>query len=421
MFGWLTSLSKRRCLDRGKVTCKAGVLVVLFLSGCSSHESPSPVGTPAAVGLFAPRPNVKVRWVRPEFLYTDATYLDDDPTDYSINPDGTLVPPFTRQDIGNMALMPGQFETYISGLTAAPDHRSVYFALSNGAGAISRAGRYRVGRHGLLALKQAFAWGYATYAPISMAFAGRGHFLYVMYIQSSSSRYMLLSYQVGAGGRVERLPVPPVVVATYTSPAIVSNPNPDDIAYAVTGPSNRFLCVVRALSQALDVYQIGPVETLSARPVASLPLSYRPGRAVFHPGGHVLYVADAEHASVTTYRIGPRGMPTPLRGAVPGTDPALDPQGRFLYAVSAGGRVLLCYRILPGGVLRALGATSAWAICAAPCVDATGRFLYALGHNPIRRDEAVISQFRITSGGMLAPLQPDQVPAVYSTTLISAQ
>lgn len=393
------------------------VFAVLFLDGCVRHVSP---GSTAPATFSNPQPNVMVRWDRPEFLYTDAS---DAPNEYPISPDGTLIPPMSRYDIDDMRPIPAQFETYISSLAVSPDHRSVY--LQDSTDSTGRLGRYRVGHKGWLTIKQALTGASKTYFPRSMAFVGRERFLYVMYDQYNASRvipnhYAVMAYRFGVGGKVERLPGPPVVAATYTTAAFVANPL-IVVARAITGPSVRFLYVLRPEDHYLDVYQIGPSGTLLTPPAASLALGYRPGRSVFLPSGRILYVADADDASLTTYRIGPNGVPVLLPGTVPGIDPALDPKGHFLYATPHWGRTLFCYAVLPNGTLRLQGKTSTKAICNAPCVDATGRFVYTLGQDPVQLDEHVISQFRITGNGTLMPLQPEEVPAVASTTLIIAQ
>ncbi len=257
-----------------------------------------------------------------------------------------------------------------------------------------------------------------------MAFVGRGRFLYVMYNQYNASRlipnhYVLMAYHFIADGKVERLPALPIMVATYTTAAYTAKPVFIP-TYAVTGPSVHFLYVVRPEDHYLDVYRIGPSGALMTPPAASIALGFRAGKSVFLPSGRILSIADADHACIKQYQIGPNGVPALLSGVVPGTDPVLDPRGRFLYAVAPGNHSLLCYKVLPNGTLRPAGATATHDLCSAPCVDATGRFVYAIGQNPSRYEPA-ISQFRITGNGTLMPLQPEEVLAVASTTLITAQ
>ena len=230
---------------------------------------------------------------------------------------------------------------------------------------------------------------------------------------------MLVGYRFRANGSTKRLPEPPIAAATYTAAAFVANPL-IVVAYAVTGPSTRFLYVVRPEDHFLDVYQIKPSGALAASPVASLALGYRPGKSVFLPSGRILSIADTDHACIKQYQIEPNRVPALLPGTVPGTDPALDPRGRFLYAAAPGNHSLLCYKVLPNGTLLSAGATATHDLCFAPCIDATGRFVYAIGQNPSRYEPA-ISQFRITGSGMLVPLQPEEVPAAASTTLVTAQ
>lgn len=402
-----------------KVLSVNAVLLALFLSGCSRHLSP---GQPTAPAIFpVPQPNLKVHWARPEFLYTDATYLTPDALVYPIRLDGTLVPPLTRYDIDNTPAVPAQFETYIIGLTSSPNHRSIYYR--DGTVPYNRIGRYYVGPHGGLVLKQTLTEGDQTFSLDSMAFVGHQRFLYVIYSQINAirlvpSRKMLVAYQFGVGGRVERLPGPPVVAATYTMAASVANPL-IVVARAVTEPSTHFLYVVRPEDHYLDVYRIGPNGALMTRLAASLALGYRAGKSVFLPSGRILFITDADHACIKQYQTGSNGVPALLPGAVPGTDPVLDPHGRFLYAAAPGNHSLLCYHVSADGTLLSAGATVTHDLCSAPCVDATGRFVYALSQNPSRYEPA-ISQFRITGNGTLVPLQPEEVPAVGCTTLITA-
>ncbi len=75
------------------------VLFALLLDGCSHRVTPGPLVAPA----FPARPNVKVHWDRPEFLYTDAL---DAPITFPINLDGTLIPPMSRYGIDEMRPIP---------------------------------------------------------------------------------------------------------------------------------------------------------------------------------------------------------------------------------------------------------------------------------------------------------------------------
>jgi len=408
-----------------KLLSMNAVLLALFLSGCGRHVSPGSSMAPPVGALISPQPNVKVHWDRPEFLYSDASWYNSGPLFYTVNADGTLVPPLTRYDIDNNAPpVPGQFETRIAGLTASPDHHSIFFAALERNGPFNHVGRYRVGRGGDPKIEQTFTEGDNSYSLASMAFAGRNHFLYAIYDQIEASQLIpnhkvLVAYRFRANSRVERLPGPPIVAATYTTAAFVASPV-IVVAYAITGPSTHFLYVVRPEDHYLDVYQIGPSGALLTPPAASLALGYRAARSVFSPSGRILSIADADHACIKQYQIGPNGVPVLLPGTGPGTDPVLDPRGRFLYAAAPGNHSLLCYNVLPDGTLRLVGATATHDLCSAPCVDATGRFVYAIGQNPSRY-EPVISQFRITGNGTPVPLQPEEVPAVACTTLITAQ
>ncbi len=393
------------------------LMLVLLVSSCEHRISP---GLTTPVVSLAPHPNLKVRWERPEVLYTDSL---DAPIYYPINLDGTLAVSITRYDIDNKFQLSPQFETSISCLTASSDHRSVYF--KDIPDPLNRVGQYRVDLRGVPKATQMFSENDKTLYPRSLALAGRSCFLYILYDQYSGgshmpNHYLLTAYRAGAGRKFVRLPGPPVVVATYATGAFLADRTMVS-AYAITGPSSRFLYVMRPKDQYLDIYRLGINGRLLTPPVGSLTLGYKPGRAVFHPAGHTLYIADADHASLKTYRIGTNGIPVLLPGTVPGVDPDLDPTGRFLYAVPRWGQTLFCYAVSPGGTLRLQGATATHNFCRAPCVDATGRFVYALGQDPIHLDEHGISQFRITSNGTLTPLYPEQVPAVGSTTLVTAQ
>lgn len=389
-------------------------LLTLFLGGCHNHISPGPLAAPAVFSV--PQSNVKVHWNRQEFLYTNA------PLNYNISSDGTLVPPLTRYDIDNQPLVPAQFETYVIGLTASPDHCTLYY--SDGNDPPNHVSRYHVGLHGGLVLKQTFTGGdHACYLS-SMAFIGRQKFLYVMYNQYHASRIILnkcvlVAYKIGVGGRVEKLPASPVTAATYTTAAIVANPGMT-IAYPITA-TTHFLYVARPQDRYIDVYGIRPNGTLSDRPVICFALGYKPGQAAFHPNSQTLYVTDLEHKRLVEYQFGPDGMPLPVQKTVPGTNAALDQKGRFLYAVASGGHLLLCYHILDDGSLRLQGSTVTHAFCFALCIDATDRFIYALGHEAEREDNHVISQFRITSDGTPAPLQPEYIPAESASILVAAQ
>lgn len=409
----------------GRTICSVAALSILFLGGCDRRFSPGLLVAPAGSDLPITSSGVKVHWDRPEFLYINASWYNSGPLAYTINSDGTLDPPLTRYDIDNNAPpVPGQYEAYIAGLTVSPDHRSVYFARLESDEPLNRVGRYHVGQHGILTSKQTLTVGNKLDSLGSMAFIGHEKFLYITYDQYNASRIIsnrkiLVAYRFGVGGCVERLPGPPVVAAMYTTAAVVANPL-IVVAYAVTGPSTRFLYVLRPEDHYLDVYHIRRNGTLIALPAASLALGYRPGQAVFLPSGHILYMADADHGVIAVYRIGTNGLPVRLPGTTPGTDPVLNPKGRFLYTPAPGNRALYCYRVLPDGTLHLQGTTPAHDLCFTTCVDATGRFVYAVGQDP-RLNDYVVSQFRITSSGTLMPLQPEEVPAVGCTTLITAQ
>lgn len=379
-------MGKNNAFTSKSIFCRTCIALALFLSGCRNH--------------------------------------------YSVNADGTLDPPLTRYALDNDAPpVPGQYETGINGLAASPDRHSVYFARIDSDQPLNRFGHYGIGRGGGLEMKQVFIYGDKNYSLDSIAFAGRKHFLYVIWDQFRAdykakhllpNRKILVAYRFSGGGRAERLPSPPVVVATYPIAARVANPLLV-VAYAISSPSVRFLYVVRPENHTIDVYRIRPNGTLTVPPTTSPLLDYRPGRAMFLPNGRLLYVADADHTSVLTYRIGPDGLPVLLPGTVSGADPILDPRGRFLYAVAPGGRTLLCYATSSVRALRLVGSTPTHAVCSAPCVDATGRFVYALGYEATQEDNHVISQFRIRSDGTLSPLQPEYVPAEGASVLVTAQ
>ncbi len=406
--------------------CWLGIAVALFLSGCNHHVSPEPLFASATSG----QNNVKVHWYKPELLYINASWYNSGPLDYTINSDGTLDPPLTRYDLDNNApSVSDRNGTGIAGLTVSPDHHSIYFGRIERDEPFNRVGRYCIGRKVNLQFQQVFTEGSNTDSLKSIAFTGQGRFLYALYDRYNASyntnrpavsRYVLVAYRIGVGGRVERLPGPPILAATYMTAAFVANPL-IVVARAISGPSVRFLYVLRPEDHHLDVYHIKPSGMILTPPAMTLPLGYQPGGAVFLPNGHILYVADADRGFLRTYRIAANGMPVLLSGTVQGIDPALDPEGHFLYATPRWGRTLFCYVVLSDGTLRLQGTTPTRAICNTPCVDTTGRFVYTLGQDPVQLDEHVISQFRITKNGVLVPLQPECVPALSCTTLVVAQ
>jgi 6-phosphogluconolactonase (cycloisomerase 2 family) len=167
----------------------------------------------------------------------------------------------------------------------------------------------------------------------------------------------------------------------------------------------------------------------SAMSPATVAAGLGPVAVAFDPGGRFAYVANASSAflasTVSQYAVGATGGLTPLAPAevAAGVWPVsvtVGPSGRFAYVVNKGDSVaagtISQYAVGAGGTLSPLSPPTVTAGVSPRglAVDPSGRFAYA-----VNAGSGSVSQFRVGPDGALTPLTPAAVTTLISPRAIS--
>jgi 6-phosphogluconolactonase (cycloisomerase 2 family) len=293
------------------------------------------------------------------------------------------------------------------------DGQSAYVATSFG------VYQYAIGVTGALtALNPAFVAG-GSY-PRSVAVDAVGRYVYVSDIGGNN----VFQYRIGSGGVL--VANSPASVTDYPAPVGVSITYGGEVeirpqyVYEVDNEGN-----VSLLSEASN----GALTLVSTTPNPA-PGSYSSALGIaVDPSGRYLYTY-LENGEIDQYTIGAGGTPTSMTPAFAmggnsgpvgpgygqGSAIAVDPTGRYLYAVSCGNNYVSQFTIGSGGLLSAM-ATPNVAVGQCPStvsVDASGKYVYV-----ISMLTAQIFQFAIGGGGSLTALTPAWVvPYNWQTTMV---
>lgn len=182
-----------------------------------------------------------------------------------------------------------------------------------------------------------------------------------------------------------------------------------------TGPisltfRNHLLYVLNADSASIAGFQVGPDGTLSSTPIPGSvqplnPLASSPEEIAFNPAGTVLAVTEKSSGQIDTYTVASDGSasgPTTFTtGPVGPYALAFDHTGRAIVADAAIGAAS-SYTVSDGGALEAIS-SQVPDFHAAPCwivVTANGKYAYTANAH-----DGTISSYRIAPDGSLTLLQ----------------
>jgi DNA-binding beta-propeller fold protein YncE len=234
-----------------------------------------------------------------------------------------------------------------------------------------------------------------------------GRYAYVLSAETGE----VFQYLISPGGLLE--PATPPAFSVGSPKGLAIHPS-GAYAYAA-GPGD-----------VVAQFTVGASGAWSAMIPATLPTGPKPDAVAFDPGGRFAYVANASSAflasTISQYAVGATGGLTPLAPAevAAGVWPVsvtVGPTGRFAYVVNKGDSVaagtISQYAVGAGGTLAPLTPPTVTAGVSPRglAVDPSGRFAYA-----VNAGSGSVSQFRIGADGALTPLTPAAV-----TTLVSPQ
>jgi len=227
----------------------------------------------------------------------------------------------------------------------------------------------------------------------------------------------LFTYRIQADGQLAQSGAP---VALPAQPIVFS-----------FFPNSQTLYCVNVSPGSISQFHVGADGRLSElAPVVSLPAQNLSALAL-HPATRSAYVTDSGQR-LFQYHVSADGSLSPLSPTEidlpggPGSQIAISDTGgtttgtrgnAFLYTNLQSNYEISQYRIAADGTLSALPKREAENPDGAPeslAVDPTGRFLYVVNDRP-----GMISQYRITGTGQLAPLSPSAVAAGGSSTFIT--
>jgi DNA-binding beta-propeller fold protein YncE len=236
-----------------------------------------------------------------------------------------------------------------------------------------------------------------------------GRYAYVLSVETGE----VFQYLISPGGLLEPAPTPSFRIGSPEGLAI----HPSGAYAYAAGPGG---------ADVVAQFTVGASGGWSAMSPATIGAGPSPVAVAFDPGGRFAYVANASSAflasTVSQYAVGATGGLTPLAPAevAAGVWPVsvtVGPTGRFAYVVNKGDSVaagtISQYAVGAGGTLSPLTPPTVTAGVSPRglAVDPSGRFAYA-----VNAGSGSVSQFRVGPDGALTPLAPATV-----TTLISPQ
>jgi len=179
-------------------------------------------------------------------------------------------------------------------------------------------------------------------------------------------------------------------VSGHIPSAPESSPQEESRPHAVVfDPAGRFIATVNIATDKIQIYRLagGSLERVSE---ATLPAGTGPRHLAFNPSGKRLYVVSQPTAMVTVFAFDPaKGrigkvlqtistVPDDYKGAHEGSEIAVHPSGKFLYASTRGHNSIAGYRIDPStGLLSLIGfATEGISTPRSFAIDPSGKWLY---------------------------------------------
>lgn len=253
-----------------------------------------------------------------------------------------------------------------------------------GSGTVSA---YTIGSGGLLSPLSTPAFT-AGRDPFGIAATPDGSFLYV----TNPSGGIVSAYAIGSDG----------MLTTLSTPIFASGVRPTGIAVT---PNGSYLYVTGfEKNRSVGAFAIGSDGQFAQ--LSTFAAGGSPYGIAVTPNGSFLYVTNSSSNTLSGYRIGSDGRPTPLSTPTfaAGDTPegiAVTPNGSFLYVANYGDGSVSGYAIGSGGLLTSLS-TPAFATGLQPAgiaVTPNGSFFYVTNSG-----SNTVSGYAIGSDGLLTPL-----------------
>src|SRR6185503_14910153 len=179
-------------------------------------------------------------------------------------------------------------------------------------------------------------------------------------------------------------------------------------------PNGQFLAVVESSTNKVDLFRVFPNGTLSD-PVSNSTPEPSPFAALFAPNGTLIVAGTAN--TISSFRVNWNGTIDPVTQSLPTDGTAtcwsvITPNGRIVYAVSAGTSNIAGYTISHTGALTPIGATIVGtnpdgSTNLDTAISRNGKFVYTLNAGT-----GAIGIFSVQSDGILLNLgQATGLPA----------
>ncbi len=189
---------------------------------------------------------------------------------------------------------------------------------------------------------------------------------------------------------------------------------PGQVAFTPDG--SKLIVTTKGNGNDIDVFTVGPLGGLSAKPVVNADQANVPFAVSFDAGGH-LAVTEAGPNAVATFTVNPDGTVTLADRAATGQAATcwIVSDGSVFYASNAGSGTLSGYGDDGSGALRPLGTTAAGAGTVDAAVSPDGQYLYVqAGAN------GVVDEYRVDPGGSLTAIGSVTVPGAVGGEGIAA-
>ncbi|MGH3696417.1 MAG: lactonase family protein [Pseudonocardiaceae bacterium] len=218
-----------------------------------------------------------------------------------------------------------------------------------------------------------------------------------LYVVDSFGIGGITGYAIEPDGQLSRL-------TDSRRPLSDKNVNPAQVSFT---PDGQFLIVTERNTSLLTTYQIGP-DGLPGQPESVKSAGPVPFGFAFDPQSRLI-VSEAANSTVSSYRLDPSGRSIVISESVPTNGAAacwiaITPNGEFAYSANTGSGTISGFRIEYDGSLVPLdggrtGVTGDNSFPSDMAISGDGRTLYVLNVG-----SQTVGAFEVQQGGSLAPL-----------------
>jgi 6-phosphogluconolactonase (cycloisomerase 2 family) len=344
-------------------------------------------------------------------VYAYATNFDDDTiSQYQIGDAGSANPG-ALTPLAQVTVSSGGHQPF--SISVEPTGEYVY--VSNWAS--STISQYRIQSNGDLAVIGTGTVGTGLF-PNAVTINHADTFAYVANLGTN----VVSQFKIGLDGQLAPLPVP--TVPSGTAPAALRVDPTDHFAYVANFGKND--PTPPPGPGTISQYSIGSDGSLS--PIGStgtVASGSGPNALTIDPASKYVYVANQGDNNVGQYTINSDGSLTPMTPAVVpcGTKPvgiAIDPTGKYVYVANQGDGIVAGtisqFSVDPttGGLTALSTAATAGVGVSSVAIDPLGQYLYATN-----RGSTTVSQFKVGTTGILAPMTSPTVTAGMHPTAIA--